>query len=93
MERITQVGKEGRRKVAGPAVEALADGGWGGAAIERLAAFEDALELVEQRKREVGERLDALKAQGRLRSSTAQQLLVQKLTFSTILQTFSLPDD
>ena len=80
MERITQ-----KR-------ETLPDGGYAGAAVERLAQYEDALELAEQQWRSASDKLDALKAQGKSRSATAQQLLAQKVTFATMLHAFGVED-
>ena len=92
MERITQKRDGAAHGVDATASETLPDGGYAGAAVERLAQYEDALELAEQQWRSASDKLDALKAQGKSRSATAQQLLAQKVTFATMLHAFGVED-
>ena len=47
--------------------------------------FEDAVELVEEQLARTTAKLDELKAKGRIRSAQGQQLLAQKLAFSSTL--------
>lgn len=63
-----------------------------GPAIDRLGAFEDAAELVEQQLARTAAKLDELKAQGRIRSAQGQQLLAQKITYSSVLSLMGLRD-
>ena len=63
-----------------------------GPAIDRLGAFEDAAELVEQELARTSAKLDELKARGRIRSAQGQQLLAQKITYSSVLSLMGLRD-
>ena len=68
---------------------------WSGLGFELVGEAEngrDALELAEQQWRSASDKLDALKAQGKSRSATAQQLLAQKVTFATMLHAFGVED-
>ena len=84
MERLTRKRGDGTYVASESAVRAEADG-YAGEAIERLAAFENAIEVVEAQLASIEPRLDELKARGRIRSSEAQQLLAQKLTYTSTL--------
>lgn len=85
MERMTRKRADGAATVAAELVEVCDDGSVGGAAIERLAALEEAIEVVEKQLASTVGRLDELKAAGRARGSSAQQLLAQKVTYATLL--------
>ena len=63
-----------------------------GEAIERLGTFEDAVELIEQQLARATAKLDGLKAKGRIRSAQGQQLLAQKLTYSSTLTLLGVKD-
>lgn len=63
-----------------------------GPAIDRLGAFEDAAELVEQQLARTTAKLDELKAKGRIRSAQGQQLLAQKIAYSSVLSLMGLRD-
>lgn len=84
MERITRKRDDGTYVAPESAVRAEADG-YSGEAIERLAAFENAIEVVEAQIASIEPRLDELKARGRIRGSEAQQLLAQKLACASTL--------
>lgn len=85
MRRITTKPDAAIPVVAADQVIAREDGTCTGPAIEALARYEDALELVEQQLACVAQKLDAHKQRGSLRTATAQQLLAQKLTYASIL--------
>lgn len=85
MQRITEKQPDGTYHVGPSHIEQLSDTAFGGEAIERLAAMENALEVVEQQYESVSKKLEELKAKGKIRSATAQQMLAQKLTYSTML--------
>lgn len=84
MERLTEKRDDGTYFVAADDVE-CGDGVCAGAAVERLAAYENMHELVETQYAQAAEKLETFKAQGRLKTSQAQQLLAQKLTYSSML--------
>lgn len=63
-----------------------------GEAIERLGMFEDAVELIELQLARATEKLDDLKAKGKIRSAQGQQLLAQKLTYSSTLTLLGVKD-
>ena len=85
MKRLTTKCPDGSFAVEAAAVRANDDGTAGGAAIDRLGAFEDVYEALSARCNELEARIDALKAQGRARSASAQQLLAQKLAIQSTL--------
>ena len=60
-----------------------------GGAIDRLGAFE----VVERQLADAAAKLDALKAKGRIRSAQGQQLLAQKLAYSSTLTLMGVRDD
>lgn len=92
MERMTFKDEEGA--CAAPAETVQVEGGRAsGPAIDRLAAFEDAAELVEQQLARTSAKLDELKAAGKLRSATGQQLLAQKLAFSSTLTLMGMREE
>lgn len=64
-----------------------------GAAIDRLGAFEDAVEAVERQLAHVASQLDELKSKGRIRSAQGQQLLAQKLAYSSMLTLMGVRDE
>lgn len=92
MERMTIKDENGNYTVA--AALAVEDGGAvRGDAVDRLGAFEDAVEVVERQLADVAAKLDALKAKGRIRSAQGQQLLAQKLAYSSTLTLMGVRDD
>lgn len=91
MDRLTKKRADGAAVVAGDAVREV-KGGYSGAAIERLAAYEDAVEVVSSQLASIDPRLEELKARGRIRSAEAQQLLAQKLTYSSMLHLMGIDD-
>ena len=92
MERMTIKDGNGNYTVA--AALAMEDGGAvRGDAIDRLGAFEDAVEVVERQLADAAAKLDALKAKGRIRSAQGQQLLAQKLAYSSTLTLMGVRDD
>lgn len=93
MERMTAKCGDGSYAVALDAIALIEEGGFAGPAVERLAAFENAAEVAQCQLARAAERLDELKAQGRLRSAAAQQLLAQKLTYSTMLHMMGVEED
>ena len=92
MERITSKIEQGRYCAPTDAVTMEANGAVG-AAIDRLGAFEDAVELVEEQLARTTAKLDELKAKGRIRSAQGQQLLAQKLAFSSTLSLMGVSRD
>ncbi len=92
MERLTVKREDGTYAVDATSIEALPNGSFGGEAIARLAAYETALEQVEAQKAAAVARLEEYKAKGKLRSASAQQLLAQKLTYSTMLRLMNVED-
>lgn len=91
MDRFTSKDESGSYSVPPSAIEDRGDR-IGGAAIERLGAFEDAVEVVEQQLARVTAQLDELKAKGRIRSAQGQQLLAQKLTYGSTLTLLGVRD-
>ena len=63
-----------------------------GPAIDRLGACVYAVELVDQQLARTSAKLDELKARGRIRSAQGQQLLAQKITYSSVLSLMGLRD-
>ena len=91
MERITARADGGAYRAS--AVSVRVEGGEAaGAAIDRLGAFEDAVELIEQQLASVTAKLAELKAKGKIRSAQGQQLLAQKLTYSSTLSLLGVKD-
>lgn len=84
MERITAKDEMGAYSAPAGCVQ-VEGGAVCGDAIDRLGAFEDAVELVERQLADVTAKLDRLKAQGKIRGAQGQQLLAQKLAFSSTL--------
>lgn len=91
MERFTFAASDGSRAVSESAI-VVATEGYSGAAIERLGAFEDAVEAIEAQLSSIEPRLEELKARGRIRSAEAQQLLAQKLSFRSMLHMMGVDD-
>ena len=85
MQRLTTKLPDGTFAVDAAVVRANDDGTAGGAAIDRLGAFEDVYEALSARQSELEARIDALKAQGRARSASSRQLLAQKLAIQSTL--------
>lgn len=92
MERITSKIEQGHYSAPADAVAMDASGAVG-AAIDRLGAFEDAVELVEEQLARTAAKLDELKAKGRIRSAQGQQLLAQKLAFANTLSLKGVSQD
>ena len=91
MERITAKAGDGAYRAPAASMR-IEDDEVAGAAIDRLGAFEDAVELIEQQLASVTARLDELKAKGKIRSAQGQQLLAQKLTYSSTLSLLGVKD-
>lgn len=91
MDRITSKIEQDRYTAPADTVAAEANGAVGGAAIDRLGAFEDAVEALETQLSSTTKKLDELKAQGKIRSAQGQQLLAQKLAFSSTLTLMGVP--
>lgn len=89
MERMTCKQADGSHIVAQGAAEFDDDGSLRGPAVERLAAFENVVEALESRHASLAAELEALKARGRMRGATGQQLLAQKISCSTALKMIS----
>lgn len=85
MQRLTMKLPDGTFAVDAAAVRANDGGTVGGAAVDRLGALEDVYEALSARQRELEARVDALKAHGRARSASSQQLLAQKLAIQSTL--------
>lgn len=92
MERMTAKREEGGFEVDASLVE-CGEGTCRGQAIDRLAAYEDMHEMLEVQYRKTAERLETLKAQGKLKTAQAQQLLAQKLTYSGMLGLIGVGSD
>lgn len=84
MERMTIAKKDGRYSVSTDEIE-CGEETCTGPAIDRLAAYEDMHEAVELQYQQAAEKLEKFKAQGNLKSTTAQTLIAQKLTFANML--------
>lgn len=91
MNRITTKTEQGSYRVSAEAVCVRRDGVTG-EAIERLGMFEDAVELIEQQLARATAKLDDLKTRGKIRSAQGQQLLAQKLTYSSTLTLLGVKD-
>ena len=92
MERLTDKADGGAYRAPASSVR-IEDDEATGDAIDRLGAFEDAVEVVERQLADAAAKLDALKAKGRIRSAQGQQLLAQKLTYSSTLTLMGVRDD
>lgn len=92
MERMTVKDGDGNYTVSAALAAADGDAVRGGA-IDRLGAFEDAVEVVERQLADATAKLDALKAKGRICSAQGQQLLAQKLAYSSTLTLMGVRDD
>ena len=86
MERMTCKQADGSHIVTRGAAEFDNNGALRGPAVERLAAFENVVETLEAQHTRLAAELEALKARGRMRGATGQQLLAQKITCSTALK-------
>ena len=64
--------------------------GFTGEAIDRLAGFENAYELLEKQVEEISRKVEALKAQNKIRSAQGQQLVAQKITYSSMFNLFDV---
>ncbi|MEQ3363669.1 hypothetical protein [Raoultibacter massiliensis] len=92
MERLTAKRDEGGYEVDAGLIE-CGEGTCRGRAIDRLAAYEDMQEMLEAQYEKTAERLEVLKAQGKLKTAQAQQLLAQKLTYSNMLGLIGVHSD
>lgn len=93
MKRLTTKRPDGSFAVDAAAVRANDDSTAGGAAIDRLGALEDIYEALSARCDELEARIDVLKAQGRARSASAQQLLAQKFAIQSTLSLMAPLED
>lgn len=90
MKRLTKRSKDGKRFTA-EAVAKEAEGEcFFGEAIDRLAAFEDFRERLEDRKSAIPGELEALRAAGKDKTVKFRELLVEKLVTETILMKLDL---
>ena len=71
---------ENHYSLDGSRIEKCADG-WHGEAVDRLAAFENMHEALQQRLREIPSELDALKVQGKEKTVTFRELAAQKMLY------------
>ena len=85
MKRITAKAAEGGYIALPDNVEACA-GGWRGQAIDRLAAFEEMVDGLERRVREIPEELATLRAQGREKTVRARELTGEKMMAQMLLE-------
>lgn len=86
MPRITrQLPGENRYGIDPARIEKSADG-YVGDAVEQLAAFENMLEHLQARMREIPAQQAALRAQGREKTVTFRELAAQKLTYQAWLE-------
>lgn len=83
MERITTQLDDGTYFAASESID-KSDQGYSGRAIERLAAFENAYELLENKVEDLARKVDLLKAQNKINSSQGRQLVAQKITYSSM---------
>lgn len=60
--------------------------------LEKLAAYERMQEAVKKEYRDVLEKMEALKAQGKVKSVTYNQLMARKLTYKNMLSLYELYD-
>ncbi|MGI6104953.1 MAG: hypothetical protein ACOYD7_02020 [Raoultibacter sp.] len=89
MRRFTSKREDGSHLVVSEEIHAEKEG-FAGPAIEALAAYESMYEVLVQQHKNAEEKLEQFKAQGKLKTSTAQQLLAQKLTYSSMLNLIDL---
>ena len=85
MKRITAKATDGGYMAAPGSVQAC-EGGWRGPAIDRLAAFEELVDALERRVREIPEELAALRAQGREKTVRARELTGEKMMAQMLLE-------
>ena len=57
---------------------------------ERLAAFENMLKNVKDRYADTTEKMEKLKAEGKLKSVTYNQLMAEKLTLQKVLSMYEI---
>lgn len=86
MARLT-LAQGARYTVGQEMIEPLADG-FSGPAVERLAKFEDAYELLRAEQADIAKKLESLRAQGKERTVQFKELLGRKLINAQILQFF-----
>lgn len=89
MERMTIAEKDGHYSVSADEIE-CGEETCTGSAIDRLAAYEDMHEAVELQYQQAAEKLEKFKAQGNVKSTTAQTLIAQKLTYANMLSLIDL---
>ena len=85
MKRITTNATDGGCVAAPGSVQAC-EGGWRGPAIDRLAAFEELVDTLDRRVREIPEELAALRAQGREKTVRARELTGEKMMAQMLLE-------
>lgn len=92
MRRLTAraAGTPGYRVDGGTISPEAGAGGFVGEAIDRLGAFETLWEDLLRRQREISDRLDALRRDGREKTCEFRQLFAEKLQNSQILSLFEL---
>lgn len=57
---------------------------------EKLDAYEKMHDMVQKEYEEISEKMDKLKAEGRVKSATYRQLMGRKMTYSTILELYKV---
>ena len=57
---------------------------------EKLEAYEKMHGMVQKEYEEISEKMEKLKAEGRVKSATYRQLMGRKMTYSTILELYKL---
>ncbi|HIQ96804.1 MAG TPA: hypothetical protein IAB26_09600 [Candidatus Limivivens merdigallinarum] len=57
---------------------------------EKLDAYEKMHDMVRKEYEEISEKMDKLKAEGRVKSATYRQLMGRKMTYSTILELYKV---
>jgi hypothetical protein len=79
MKRFTDKAADGKGYVAAPGGVEACDGGWRGAAVDRLAAFENLYETLERRITDIPGELTQLRAQGREKSVRFRELTGERM--------------
>lgn len=89
MDRWTHRTAQGRYIVDSSGIEALEEG-WGGEAVERLAAYENLRETLEAEVRALAAALEELRTAGKERTYRYRELMAKKFTDNQVLDVLTI---
>lgn len=93
IKRMTEKQSDGTYLIYANMLAPINENAFAGPAAERLAAFENAVEIAQNQLAATTAKIDALKASGKARGSSTQQLVAQKLTYATMLHLMGIEDE